>query len=552
MKRVLILSISLTAMLACRPESVTSPVVDPAHSAERRAVVAIRRNGNQLVGPDGKPVALRGIAFGNEVWSNGALPPATHHTEADYARVKDMGMNVIRFYMNYQTFEDDATPYTYKQTGWRWIDQNIAWARKYGIYLILNIHVPQGGFQSNGEGTALWTNPENQKRLTALWQAIAKRYAGEPIIAGYDLLNEPQTTQSIDQWKTLAQQLTDAIRRVDKGHLIVVERLNAINNVYGDFTGESNLFLVRDENVLYEFHTYEPYFYSYQLLEGSKLGDGGKYPDPDLITIPGDARWYSTSSGNPAVAAGTTGWAFYEGTKFTVSDPAMKVAMPVFQVAAAGSGTALLDDIVVKEYNPNGQFVRDVLTLNPTTADDWYFWSQNNTGSLTVAPEGRADGRSLAISGTTGDANVGAYTKRFVPKQGYGYQISGWLKGTNLPATATAKLRLDFETTASPVLARDKSYLASAIKPAVDWGKKNNVPMYLGEFGVGRPCFQNGKGGTAWVSDMLDLIAENNLHATYHVYHEDSFGIYPGYGRLPVADEGNQPLIDVLKSRLKR
>lgn len=117
MKRVLILSISPTAMLACRPESVTSPVVDPAHSAERRAVVAIRRNGNQLVGPDGKPVALRGIAFGNEVWSNGALPPATHHTEADYARVKDMGMNVIRFYMNYQTFEDDAAPYTYKQAG---------------------------------------------------------------------------------------------------------------------------------------------------------------------------------------------------------------------------------------------------------------------------------------------------------------------------------------------------------------------------------------------------------------------------------------------------
>jgi len=41
-----------------------------------------------------------------------------------------MGMNTIRFYLNYHFFEDDTNPYNYKQTAWDWLDQNIAWAKK--------------------------------------------------------------------------------------------------------------------------------------------------------------------------------------------------------------------------------------------------------------------------------------------------------------------------------------------------------------------------------------------------------------------------------------
>ena len=96
----------------------------------------ITRNGNKLYqGKTGPEMHLRGICFGNWVWADDPLP-VTHHNEQDYKRVKEMGMNAIRFYMNYLTFEDDANPYQYKESGWKWIDQNIAWAKKYGVYLI--------------------------------------------------------------------------------------------------------------------------------------------------------------------------------------------------------------------------------------------------------------------------------------------------------------------------------------------------------------------------------------------------------------------------------
>ena len=120
-------------------------------------------DGNGLA-VDGDPIFLKGVSFGNEVWANAALPD--DHGEEDFARLRAMGANSTRFLLNYRTFEDDSAPGVYKQAGWQWLDQNVAWANAHGIDLILNMHVPQGGFQSNGEGGALWTNPANQDRLT--------------------------------------------------------------------------------------------------------------------------------------------------------------------------------------------------------------------------------------------------------------------------------------------------------------------------------------------------------------------------------------------------
>ncbi len=345
----------------------------------------IRRQGAQLVkGKD--PIWLKGVSFGNEVWSNNPLP-VTHHTEQDFARVAAMGMNVVRFYLNYKTFEDDATPYQYKAAGWNWLNQNIAWAKKHNVYLILNIHVPPGGFQSNGDGGALWQNPENQKRLKALWHQIAKRYANEPTIAGFDLLNEPVVTTSITQWQQLAQQMADTIRTVDKQHLLVVERLNAINKNWNNVNDDQNLFLINDNNTLYTFHFYLPFKYTHQYASWAKMGEGGKYPDETITEEPG-----------------------------------------------------------------------------------------------------------------------------------YG---------------------------------RNKAYLAKHLEKYLAFGRKHNVPLYLGEFGLIKECFKENKGGLNWVSDMLDLLRENQVHFTYHVYHEDNFGLYAGYGKPVDPNKANMALINLFTQKLQ-
>lgn len=535
-------------LMCRRTNSTDNPTPTPTSETPVSAPGLIHRDGRNLV-QNGKTMLLNGVAFGNWVWDDKPLPPTLHHNEQDFVRLNQMGLNCVRFYLNYKWFEDDARPYTYKQTGWDWLDQNITWAKKNGIYLILNVHVPQGGYQSQGKGTALWDVPENQNRLAAWWKAIAKRYAAEPTVAGYDLVNEPVTTRSIDQWKDLATKLTKAIREVDTGHLIVVERLNGTTDGWRDYNGERNLFLVPDDNVLYQFHIYDPFEYTHQQFAWANRSpdDNERYSDETKFSFPSDLQWYTATFNNPSVPAGGSNWSRYTGVLYKVSDPKIKVATAVCQASGLQSGAVTFDDVVVKEYDAAGAFVRDVLTLDLNSLSGWYFWSKNGSGKAEVVAA--QTGNGIRISGTTDDANVGYSVGKFPVRGGYSYQISGSARGENVPSAATVRFRVDFETTALPILTRNKAYLKNTLQFFADWSQRNNVPIYLGEYGAGAPCFQSNRGGLQWTEDMIDLNRELGFHTTYHAYHEDSFGWYFGYNALPSEANANTALLALFRRK---
>jgi endoglucanase len=507
----------------------------------------LQLNGNQIVDANKKPVYLQGVAFGNEIWSNSALPPKTHHNELDYQRVNAMGMNAIRFYLNYKTFEDDANPYVYKQSGWDWIDKNIEWAKKNDIYLILNMHAPQGGYQSQGNGDDLWDNPDNQNRLVALWTAIAKHYKDEVQIAGFGPVNEPVPNKSLNQWSSLAQKLINGIRSVNKHHFIFIERAIYIKNENN--YDNTNFPTVTGENIIYEFHGYDPYLYTHQLFDWAKLGDGGKYPDEDVIEFV-DGNWYSATFNNPSLNEGTNDWSYFEAEKYQIIDDKIKVAYLAIVGAKVG-GTVYFDDITINEYDENGVFTRTIADLNLASINNWYFWSANNTGTYGLSTNiGHNDNLSLFIKNASDDCNLSNTALSFIPIKNYYYQINGWMKGENVANNANCKIRLDFLTSDYPILKRNKNYLVSVLQKYIDFAKTKNVPLYMGEFGAGAPCFENNKGGLQFVEDMVSIAKSANIHFTYHAYHEDSFGLYKGSETLPNPNNSNQPLIDLFTKLL--
>jgi endoglucanase len=258
-KQFFILSVVISISFSCKKNKKTD-----GDNTMNTANSFLHRSGKLIVNGSNKTIQLKGIAFGNEVWSDKEIPN-THHTEEDFKRVKEMNMNAIRFYINYKTFENDNTPYQYKQTGWDWINQNIAWAKKYSIYLIINMHVPQGGFQSQGTGDALWNNTENQNRLVALWKAIADKYKNEPQVIGFGLVNEPVPNSSKQQWQQLAQRIADEIRKVDKQHILFVEKPIYVKGINGE-DADLNFPLINDANTVYEFHIYDPFQYTHQVI----------------------------------------------------------------------------------------------------------------------------------------------------------------------------------------------------------------------------------------------------------------------------------------------
>jgi endoglucanase len=488
----------------------------------------IKREGKVLK-YKGEEIHLRGMAFGNLVYEDNRSP-AQHHSEIDLQRVRSLGMNAIRFYLNYKTFESDASPYTYKQSGWDWLDKNVEWAKNNGIFLILNMHVPQGGYQSTCNGDALWTNPENQNRLAALWKAIAERYKDEPQIGAYDILNEPTPSGSIQNWSNLAQQIIDSIRSVDANHLIITERALALNCDYSYSDANNNYPQITEENLMYTVHLYDPYEFTHQNLDWANTGDGGQYPDEDLLTPPADATYYTGNYTNPSIPSGTTDWKYYTGKPFTVADDKIILGRIVYVTNKIGAGKVYFDDFELKELDANGNEIRTIFSVNPTSGNYWWY-SADGTGTFKGETTGHNDSYSLSVSGNVGAASVICYEYSFKVTQGHKYVVSGWMKGENVPVGATATITTEFYNSPSnsPVGARNYQSLVDKITAYSKYIEDKGYPVYFGEFGVARNAFENDKGGDRWVADALHIFDSLGYHFTYHSYKEPSFGFYDGW-----------------------
>jgi len=131
------------------------------------------------------------------------------------------------------------------------------------------------------------------------------------------------------------------------------------------------------------------------------------------------------------------------------------------------------------------------------------------------------------------------------------YSVTGWGRGQGLPPEAVAQFRLDLLRTDGPVKGWNKAFLRKMIDGYLAWGHRHHVPLFLGEFGVHRPCFQQGRGGLGWVEDVLDLAEERGLSYTYHDYHGNEFGLYFGAGRVDPR-RANDDLIALFARTLAR
>ncbi|MDR1939479.1 MAG: glycoside hydrolase family 5 protein [Clostridiales bacterium] len=253
--------ISLTAAFALS-WVLTLGVPAKANGYERHVLGAedfLHTEGVNIVNTKGEVIALRGTNAGGwlvyERWMNPfdttgqqtirrilaerfgaevrdeliAVYEDAYWQEQDFDNCAEMGMSLIRLPFNIFNLcgdGDELLPNAFDRLDW--FVEN---CRVRGIYVMLDLH---GAFGSqNGEhhsgiindGRQLYYNEENRAKTTALWQEIAKHYRGNPAVAGYDLLNEPDNdthkTGEV-QWDYF-DELYDAVREVDPDHIIIME-----------------------------------------------------------------------------------------------------------------------------------------------------------------------------------------------------------------------------------------------------------------------------------------------------------------------------------------
>jgi endoglucanase len=202
---------------------------------------------------------------------------ANHCTRRDIDSLASWGFNSVRLPMHYNLYtlpiqdEPVAGQNTWLEKGFAITDSLLKWCAQNNMYLILDLHAAPGG-QGNDAAISdydntkpsLWQSDANKQKTIALWRKLAERYANEPWIGGYDLINEPnwnftagenqngcsETTNT--PLRELYIAITHAIREVDQHHIIFIE-----GNCWGN--NYSGIFPVWDTNIAASFHKYWNY-----------------------------------------------------------------------------------------------------------------------------------------------------------------------------------------------------------------------------------------------------------------------------------------------------
>lgn len=189
-------------------------------------------------------------------------------TEADVEEWAAWGANTVRLPMNYHALT--TADGTYLEAGFQTMDTFIAWCKANHIYVILDLHAAPGAqnveesADSLDGGAGLWTEPATYRQWTIdLWETIAKRYADETAVMGYDLFDEPSSEETssgadlssavggIAALRQMYVDITSAIRTVDGSHVVFIEGTN-----FAADPGFDGLTPAWDPQMAWSFHKY--------------------------------------------------------------------------------------------------------------------------------------------------------------------------------------------------------------------------------------------------------------------------------------------------------
>lgn len=217
-------------------------------NAQTQKFLSVR--GRWIVDADGQPIILRGVNFPGYEYSD-LLRETWLHAEADYGKFARSGFNVVRLPIVWAMLEPRPGVFDMSYLT-KYVSRDVQWAKKHGLYIVLDMHQWKWGEKFGGCGAPEWTlrqyppteagmraavsnfwiDSSLQDDFTRMWSEIARTYANEPAIAGYDILNEPWVYTSVIPYLNATyvdnfyMKVIASIRSVDPNHIIFLEPAN--------------------------------------------------------------------------------------------------------------------------------------------------------------------------------------------------------------------------------------------------------------------------------------------------------------------------------------
>jgi len=177
----------------------------------------------------------------------------TWTTAQDIALIKAMGFDHVRLSVNPQPMfrrgQADRIPEEYLG----YLDRAVQMILGQRLALIIDVH-PESDFKQK-----LATDDGFVEQFADYWRALARHYsATNAELVSFEILNEPEFHDRY-RWQGVQGKLAGAIREGAPQHTIIVA------GAY--WSSESELLFfdpLRDTNIIYNFHFYEPHIFTHQ------------------------------------------------------------------------------------------------------------------------------------------------------------------------------------------------------------------------------------------------------------------------------------------------
>jgi endoglucanase len=173
-------------------------------------------------------------------------------TDKDIALIKSMGFDHVRLSVNPEPMflhnHADEIPAEYLG----FLDDAVKMILDHDLAVVIDIH-PESDFK------AKLAHDEFVEQFSDYWRALARHYSKlDPDRVFFEILNEPEMADRY-RWYGIQAKLATAIREGAPQHTIIVAG--------AQYSADDQLVFIeplRDPNIIYNFHFYEPHIFTHQ------------------------------------------------------------------------------------------------------------------------------------------------------------------------------------------------------------------------------------------------------------------------------------------------
>ena len=178
--------------------------------------------------------------------------------EDAFKQIKEWGLDHVRVPVDYNLIETKEGDYI--EEGFHYIDLAVQWSQKYDLNMILDLHKTYGFSFDEGHGeSGFFENEKYQERFYKLWEEFARRYGNIGDNLAFEILNEVTEKEYCDLWNEISKKCISKIRAIAPNVKILIG--GYYNN---SIEALPDLLPPYDENIIYNFHCYEPLIFTHQ------------------------------------------------------------------------------------------------------------------------------------------------------------------------------------------------------------------------------------------------------------------------------------------------